>query len=120
MDTLDGIVSDLTSRRDAALVVFDGVIAYVKGIHGEIIRIAAEKDAQERLAATERARLKTETERSRKELDQLGIQIREAKRELERTHKQNEHDKRQILDILDNIMTVDLIPFRLRLLRSVA
>jgi hypothetical protein len=103
MDTIDGFIVEVTTKRDAALTVFDNFIGYLKQIHGEVVRIAAEKEATERLAAAEKARLQTEAERLRKELDQLALQTREAKRELERTHKQNDRDKREILDILDNI-----------------
>jgi hypothetical protein len=103
MDTIDGFIAEVTNRRDAALTVFDNFIGYLKQIHGEVLRIAAEKEATERLAGTEKARLQKEIERSRAELDKLNIEIREAKRELERTHKQNDRDRREILDILDNI-----------------
>jgi hypothetical protein len=104
MDTLDGIAADAAKHRDMAVNIFDGFIAHVKSIHGEIVRIAAEKDAAERLAATERARLKNEIERSRKELDQLGIQIREARKTLERTIKEKDHHSREIGRILDDVM----------------
>jgi hypothetical protein len=105
MDSIDHYVMEAETKRLAALTVFDNFIGYLKQIHGEIVRIAAEKDATERLAATEKARLQTETERLRKELSQLALQTREAKRELERTHKQNEHDKQEVLRILDSIKT---------------
>ena len=57
------------------------------------LQISADMEQAQRLAATEKARLKNEIERSRKELDQLGIQIREAHRTLEQTVKQNDHQR---------------------------
>ena len=104
MDSIDGFIVEVTNKRDAALTVFDNFIGHLKSIHGEIVRIAAEKDATERLAATERARLKTEMERSRKELDKLNLEIREARKTLERTIKEKDHHSREIGRILDDVM----------------
>jgi hypothetical protein len=93
MDTIDGFIVEVTTKRDAALTVFDNFAAYLKQIHGEIVRIAAEKEATERLAGAEKARLKNEIEKSRAELDKLNLEVREARKTLEKTIKQNDHQR---------------------------
>jgi hypothetical protein len=104
MDTIDGFIVEVTTKRDAALTVFDNFAGYLKSIHGEIVRIAAEKDATERLAATERARLKNEIEKSRAELAEVALAVKQARKELEKTLKANEHHKAEIRKIMDDIM----------------
>jgi hypothetical protein len=104
MDSIDHYIMEVGTKRDAALNVFDNFAAYLKQIHGEVLRIAAEKEATERLAGAEKARLNNEIERSRKELDQLGIQIREARKELERAVKETTRHKAEIRKIMDDIM----------------
>jgi hypothetical protein len=103
MDAIDGFIVEVTTKRDAALTVFDNFIGHLKQIHGEVVRIAAEKDATERLAATERARLKTEIDGARKELAELNLEIREAHKTLERTIKENARHKQEIRKIMDDI-----------------
>jgi hypothetical protein len=103
MDFVDGTIMDLGTKRDAIINAIDQFIAHVKGTHEQIIHTREQMEADQRLAATEKARLQTEIERSRKELDQLGIQIRAACKELEKTHKQNELDKQEIRRIFDSI-----------------
>jgi hypothetical protein len=103
MDSIDHYVMEAETKRDAALTVFDNFIGYLKQIHGEIVRIAAEKDATERLAGTERARLKNEIDGGRKELNELNLEIREARKVLEQTIKENARHKQEIRKIMDDI-----------------
>jgi hypothetical protein len=103
MDSIDGFIVEVTNKRDAALTVFDNFIAYLKQIHGEVVRVAAEKEATERLAGTQKARLKTEIDGARKELDKLNLEVREARRTLEQTLKENARHKQEIRKIMDDI-----------------
>ena len=105
MDTIDGFIVEVTTKRDAALTVFDNFIGLLKGIHGEIVRIAAEKDATERLAAAEKARLKSEMDRGRAEEHELHLRIKEARRTLEKTIKEDDRESRKIGMMLDDIRT---------------
>jgi hypothetical protein len=104
MDTIDGFIVEVTNKRDAALTVFDNFIGHLKQIHGEVLRITTEKEQTERLAGTERARLKNELDGARKELDELNLEIREAHKTLERTIKENARHKAEIRKIMDDIM----------------
>jgi hypothetical protein len=93
MDTIDGFIAEVTNKRDAALTVFDNFAALLKSLRGEIARIAAEKDAAERLLGAERARHKSEMDRGRAEENELHLRIKEARKTLERTIKQNDHQR---------------------------
>jgi hypothetical protein len=104
MDSIDGFIVEVTTKRDAALTVFDNLVGYLKQIHGEIVRIAAEKDAQERLVAAERARHKSEMDRGRAEENELHLRIREARKELAQTVKQNDHQRAVGRAMFDNIL----------------
>ena len=103
MDSIDHYIMEAETKRLAALTVFDNFIAYLKQIHGEVLRITIEKEQTERLAATERARLRTEIDGARKELNELNLEIREAHKTLERTIKENARHKQEIRKIMDDI-----------------
>jgi hypothetical protein len=51
-----------------------------------------------------RAKLKTEFEDARKQLDELNVQIKEARKELERAVKETTRHKAEIRKIMDDIM----------------
>jgi hypothetical protein len=93
MDTIDGFIVEVTNKRDAALTVFDNFIGHLKQIHGEVVRIAAEKEATERLAAAEKARHRSEMDRGRAEENELHLRIKQARKTLEQTVKQNDHQR---------------------------
>jgi hypothetical protein len=93
MDTIDGFIVEVTNKRDAALTVFDNFIGHLKQIHGEVLRITTEKEQTERLAAIERARHKSEMDRGRAEETELHLRIKEARKTLEQTIKQNDHQR---------------------------
>jgi hypothetical protein len=88
MDTLDGFVAELTNKRDAALNVFDGVIAYVTNMREQLRLAAEEVDKQERLAGVMRARNQADQERATKALA-------EAHAEEARVHKRIEAERKE-------------------------
>jgi hypothetical protein len=93
MDFVDGTIMDLGTKRDAIVNAIDGFIARVKATHEHLIRIADEMQGQERLAAAERSRHKAEMDRGRAEENELHLRIKEARKELAETIKQNDHQR---------------------------
>jgi hypothetical protein len=57
------------------------------------LQIAADLEQAQRLAAAQKAQLKSQLDAAHKELAKLNLEIREARKELEQTVKQNDHQR---------------------------
>ena len=104
MDTLDGFAAELTNKRDAALNIFDGVIAHVKSIRDQLTLAAAELDKQQRLGGSLRARNQAEQERVNKELAEANAELAKVRKTIESERKQIEREKAAVRAAFDDIL----------------
>jgi hypothetical protein len=104
MDSIDHYVMELTTKRDAALAVFDGVIAYVTNMR-EQLRLAAEDlDKQQRIGAAMRGRNQSEQERANKELAETNAELARVRKTIEGERKQWEREKAAVRAAFDDIL----------------
>jgi hypothetical protein len=103
MDTIDGYVEQIGLARNQTINVLDNLAGYLKSIHGEIVRIAAEKDAAERLAAAERARHKAEMDRGRAEENEQDLRIKERRKVSAELDKEIDRKKVVLRDLYKNV-----------------
>jgi hypothetical protein len=104
MDSIDHYVMELTTKRDAALTVFDGVIAHVKSTREQLRLAAEELDKQQRLGAAMRARNQSEQERANKELAETNAELVRVRKTIESERKQIEREKAAVRAAFDDIL----------------
>jgi hypothetical protein len=104
MDSIDHHVMELTNKRDAALNVFDGVIAHVKNMREQLTLAAEELDKQQRLGAAMRARNQAEQERANKELAEANAELAKVRKTIESERKQIEREKAAVRAAFDDIL----------------
>jgi hypothetical protein len=104
MDSIDHYVMELTNKRDAALNVFDGAIAYVTNMREQLKLAAEELDKQQRLGAALRARAQSEQERANKELAETNAEEVRVRKTIEAERKQIEREKAAVRAAFDDIL----------------
>jgi hypothetical protein len=95
---------ELKTKRDAALAVFDGAIAYVTNMRDALKFAVEELDRQQRLGAAMRARNQSEQERANKELAETHAQTARERKTIESERRQWEREKESVRRTFDDIL----------------
>jgi chromosome segregation ATPase len=98
---IDKLIYQAIVARKAIAAQDDNYITHLQNAKDEALRIVKELDGARRAADAQRAQLKSQMEQARKELDQVNLQIKEARRELEGTLKSRDNLKAEMRSIFD-------------------
>jgi septal ring factor EnvC (AmiA/AmiB activator) len=104
MDSIDHYVMELKTKRDAALAVFDGVIAYVTNMREQLTLAVEEVDKQQRLAGVIRARNQAEQERGDKAVAEANAELAKVRKTIDAERKQWEREKESVRRTFDDIL----------------
>jgi septal ring factor EnvC (AmiA/AmiB activator) len=104
MDSIDHYIMELTNKRDAALNVFDGAIAYVTNMREQLRLAAEELDKQQRLGADLRTRNQSEQQRATKELAETHAELARVRKEIAEERKQIERERAAVRAAFDDIL----------------
>jgi hypothetical protein len=104
MDSIDHYVMELKTKRDAALAVFDGAIAYVTNMREQLRLAVEEVDKQQRLGGAMRARNQAEQERATKALAEANVELAKVRKTIEGERKQIEREKAAVRAAFDDIL----------------
>jgi hypothetical protein len=87
------LVGDCLRAREACQTSDATFVGQLQGMAEAALQISADLEQARRSAAAEKARLKSEMDRGRAEENDLHLRIKEARKTLEKTIKENDHQR---------------------------
>jgi hypothetical protein len=96
MDSIERIkilLGNCRAARANATAADDAWVGHVTGMEEGIVHFLGEIDKLERQRGALRAKMEGELANARKELDKVNLEIREARKTLEKTIKENDHQR---------------------------
>ena len=104
-NVIDSLISQAQVASKSCVTAADNWLGYLEGAREEALRVAASLADARRASDSERSRLRAEIDKSRAELDGVNLQIKDARRELERTLKSRDDLKAEMRSIFDQFVS---------------
>jgi hypothetical protein len=95
---IETLITQAANARKSCETADDNWIGYLKDAREQALRVAVEMEQQRRLADHEKARLKTEIERSRAELRDANLELAKVRKDLERERREIGMERQKLLN----------------------
>jgi hypothetical protein len=104
-NVIDTLITQAQVASKSCVTAADNWLGYLQNAREQSLRVAASLADARRVADAERARLRTEIDKSRKELDQVNLSISDARKDLERTLKARDNLKAEMRSLYDHFVS---------------
>ena len=104
-NVIDTLITQAQVASKSCVTAADNWLGYLQNAKEEALRVSAGLAEARRVADAEKARLRAEIDKSRKELDQVNLSINEARKDLERTLKARDNLNAEMRSLYDHFVS---------------